>query len=313
MKTLKKEFLTEGIYEENPEKAEVILFNSHHFLKGVFKLKKKFPEKIFIHRIDGPIGLYRGRDKIIDRIIFKFNNLLADGTVFQSHWSKEQNQKLYKANNKYETVIHNSSDIAIFNRQNKKAFNAQEKIKLIAVSWSSNIKKGFDVYRYLDENLDFSKYEMTFVGNSPVEFKNITHLKPMPSADLAAVLKLSDIYITASQKDPCSNALIEALSCGLPAVALNDGGHTELVQKAGQLFENKQDVIRKIENVAGNYQYYQSQIPEFSIKKSGEAYHGFAQKIYHDAKSKTYQPKAISIVSKLKFQKIKLMFLCSKF
>jgi len=89
----------------------------------------------------------------------------------------------------------------------------QTKVKLIASSWSNNWRKGFDIYRFLDENLDFSKYEMTFVGNSPVKFKNIKQIPPVESRDLAELLRTHHIYITASQNDPCSNSLIEALSC----------------------------------------------------------------------------------------------------
>ena len=156
----------------------------------------------------------RGKDKILDKIILRFNQLIADGIIFQSNWCKEQNKKLFGISSKYETVIYNAPDNEIFNREGKKEFNPDRKIKLIATSWSSNWRKGFGIYKFLDENLDFSKYEMTFVGNSPIEFKNIRWLKPVPSEKLARILKEHDIYITASQNDPCSNALIEALSCG---------------------------------------------------------------------------------------------------
>lgn len=312
LKALKKEFERKRVYAREPEKADVVLFNSHHFFNNAFKLKKKFPEKIFIHRVDGPIGLYRGKDKIIDKAIFGFSALLADGIVFQSHWSKEQNQKICNNKSIYETVVYNASDSAIFNKRNKKPFKFQGKIRLIAVSWSSNIRKGFEVYKYLDENLDFSKYKMVFVGNSPVKFKNIEYQRSLPSEDLANVLKSQDIYITASQKDPCSNSLIEALSCGLPAVALRDGGHPELVQQGGEMFENKQDVIESINRAANNYLDLQSKIPEFSIKKAAEEYYGLAKKIFNDVENKTYQPKKLGVLSLVEFWKIKSMFLCSK-
>lgn len=312
LKALKKEFERRGVYAKEAGDADVVLFNSHHFFGDVFKLKKKFPEKIFIHRVDGPLGLYRGSDEILDKIIFQFSELLADGIVFQSRWSKEQNQKLYLTESRYETVVHNAPDSSIFNRQNKKPFKSQEKIKLIAVSWSSNIKKGFDIYKYLDGALDFSKYEMVFVGNSPFIFKNIKQKKSVPSRELAEVLKNQDIYITASQKDPCSNSLLEALSCGLPALALNDGGHTELVQGGGELFSDKQEVIEKTNKVVGNYSYYQSRIPEFSIQEAANGYYRFAEKIFNDVRNKTYQPKRVTLLSGLKLLKIKAMLLRSR-
>jgi len=196
LKALKKEFEEMEVCTEDPEKAEIILFNSHHCLDKVFEVKKKFPQKIFVHRINGPVQLIRGKDKALDRIIYQFNNLVADGIVFQSNWCREQNKKLFNVLSNYETVIYNAPDNHVFNRNNKKEFNPKEKIKLITTNWSSNWRKGFRVYKFLDENLDFSKYEITFVGYSPIKFENIKLIKPVNSEILAKILKGNDIYIT---------------------------------------------------------------------------------------------------------------------
>ncbi len=309
LKALKKEFEEMEVCTEDPEKAEIILFNSHHCLDKVFEVKKKFPQKIFVHRINGPVQLIRGKDKALDRIIYQFNNLVADGIVFQSNWCREQNKKLFNVLSNYETVIYNAPDNHVFNRNNKKEFNPKEKIKLITTNWSSNWRKGFRVYKFLDENLDFSKYEITFVGYSPIKFENIKLIKPVNSEILAKILKGNDIYITASQNDPCSNSLIEALSCGLPAVALNDGGHPELVQKGGKLFSRKEDVIDEIEGVVKNYKDYRSQIPEFSIKKVAKDYYDFAEKIFNDVQRGQHQLKQVNLLTKINFYKMKSMIL----
>ena len=165
------------------------------------------------------------------------------------------------------------------------------------------------VVKYLDENLDFSRHKMTFIGNSPIKFKNIKYIKPIPSEKLAKTLKQHDIFITASRNDPCSNSLVEALSCGLPTIALNDGGHPELVQRGGELFEDKKTVIKKIEKVAENYQNYQFKIPKFSIKKVVQDYYKFAERIYSDVSKHKYQPKKITFSTKLNFYKMRLMIL----
>lgn len=295
LKALKQEWQNKGFYEEDIAKADVILFNSHHCLKQVFWVKKKFPSKIFVHRIDGPIQLYRGKDKAVDNIIFKTDKLLADGVIFQSDWSKKENCKLHQYFPKYEKVIFNAPDQIIFNKANRRNFNPQGKIKLIAVSWSNNLKKGFDIYKYLDEHLDFKRYEMLFVGNTPVSFKNIKVIKPIVSSELAGVLKQNDIYITASQKDPCSNALIEALSCGLPAAALNDGGHPELLQKGGEIFTSQKDIVEKIEKVAQNYYFYQKNLPVFFIKDVSQKYMEFCQEIFRDTQSGYYFPRQVGV------------------
>ena len=93
-----------------------------------------------------------------------------------------------------------------------------------------------------------------------IPFKNLKHIKPVNSYELANLLRESDIYITGSKNDPCSNALIEALSCGLPSVVLNDGGHPEILKEGGEVFNNLDECIKKIENVKNRYEYYRKKI-----------------------------------------------------
>lgn len=61
LKALKKQFLINDVYCQNPTDAGVILFNSHHQIKSILILKKKYSDKIFIHRLDGPIFKLRER------------------------------------------------------------------------------------------------------------------------------------------------------------------------------------------------------------------------------------------------------------
>ena len=56
LKALREYFINRGCYVESPKEADVILFNSHHKLKSVLRLKRKYPQKIFVHRVDGPIS-----------------------------------------------------------------------------------------------------------------------------------------------------------------------------------------------------------------------------------------------------------------
>lgn len=312
LRALKEELISEGLYEETPKKADVLLFDSFQEFKKTVNLKYQYPHKIFIHRIDGPVYLYRGKDKNTDRVVYKLNELIADGTVFQSKWSKKNNTRFGMIKNNFETVILNAPNPNIFNRQNKIKFSLKRKTRLIATSWSTNLRKGFEIYNFLDKNLDFSKYKMTFIGRAPIKFKNIKHLGPLSSTNLAKILKQQDIYITASQNDPCSNALIEALSCDLPAVALNSGGHPELLKKGGELFDSSEDVILKIEKVIKNYKQYQSSIQNFSIEKATKKYYDFCNKVYC-ANKKSNKTKFINLLCRITLKNFSRIFLKYKF
>jgi glycosyltransferase involved in cell wall biosynthesis len=282
LRTLKNYLQSVGAYEENRCLADVILFNSHHHIAEAAKLKYSFPDKIFIHRIDGPMKIYNSPSDRRDNMVFLANKLLADATVFQSAWSQQKNHESKLPEKSFETVIHNATDEKIFNRNDKLPFSTSRKIKLIAASWSANWNKGFETYKWLDENLDFSKYQMTFIGSSPVKFRNIEHLPPVDSRQLAEKFKQSDIFIFASSIEACSNLLLEAMCCGLPAVAPNSSSNPQIVAKGGEVFDTPSDIPLLFEKIVNNYSNYVSSIRTSSIEEVGKAYYDFMRKVYDE-------------------------------
>ena len=57
------------------------------------------------------------------------------------------------------------------------------------------------------------------------------------------------MYIAASEDDPSSNALLEALACGLPAAFLESGGHPELVGDGGLPFRSAEELPEVLDRV----------------------------------------------------------------
>lgn len=303
--SLKREFKKRGVLASTPNEADAIIFNSHTLggKKGngpaiITRLKHRFPKVVFIHRVDGPVSGYRSDDtyRFVDRTIYNLNSTIADGTVFQSEWSREENIKLGMLQTAFETTILNAPNPDIFYPVSDKKSFASRKIKLIASSFSDHQNKGFPVYQWLDEHLDFFRYEMTFVGNSPVQFKNITHIPAVEPRKLADLLRQSDIYLTASQKDPCSNALFEALHCGLPAIALRDGGHPEIVQEAGELFDAKEEILDLLERIMAHYEQYQANINLPLISEIADRYQLFIERIISEVQAGKYHPKRLSLM-----------------
>ncbi|MGH3066391.1 MAG: glycosyltransferase family 4 protein [Gaiellaceae bacterium] len=216
------------------------LFNSFNF---DFRRLRRFARDDcrMVHRVDGPIGVYRGFDDGTDARIRAINGALADATVFQSHFSLEAHRQI-GIDLKEPEIISNTVDPAIFHPPSSRAPVAGRKVRLIATSWSDNPNKGADVHTWLDENLDWDRFEMTFVGRPPAPFGRIRTLGPLPSGPLADELRAHDVYVAASRNDPCSNAVLEALACGLPAVFRSSGGHPELVGDAGVPFEVSEEL-----------------------------------------------------------------------
>ena len=230
LKTLRKYLIKKSSYAMEPEKAQAILFNSHHNLKQVLWLRRKYPGKIFIHRIDGPMS-YRGASGTkLDKLINEINVWVADATVFQSAWSRAENLKSGFRSSEFSEIIYNCPDPEIFYpKERQEKFPGTRRVRLAASSWSGNNNKGFDIYRFLDGALDFSKYEMTFVGNYGGSFSNIRHLDPMGSLELGDFLRSQDVYVLASRTEACSNSLLEAVHCGLPVIARDSSSNPEVL------------------------------------------------------------------------------------
>jgi glycosyltransferase involved in cell wall biosynthesis len=215
------------------------LYNSFNF---EFARLQRFarPDVRMAHRVDGPVGVYRGFDDGTDRRIAAINGL-ADVTILQSQFSLVKHAELGLAL-RNPMVVHNTVDPAIFHPPETHPSLDDRPLRVIATSWSGNPRKGADVLAWLDQHLAFDAVELTFAGNTEQSFERIRVVGPLPSAPLADLLRTHDVYLAASRDDPCSNALLEGLACGLPAAFLRSGGHPELVGEGGIGFDQAEEL-----------------------------------------------------------------------
>ena len=234
-----------------PDCADVILIDSYLNVTKNLKLRYKFKNKLFIHRIDGPICSYNTKLDFRDKLVYLANKYISDATIFQSGYSLKKNIDNGLNEPRFHTIINNSANPEYFFKNRCKKRN--KKILIISTSWSKNINKGFNYYKWLDDNLDFNLFEYHFIGRSPYTFKNIKIIEPLCSRELGLYLQKFDLYITASSNDPCSNSLIEALSCGLPVVYLDSGGHSELVKNNGVAFNDYNNLLSAILECRNDY------------------------------------------------------------
>lgn len=274
---LREELINTGNWADSPATADVVLIDSFNDTSSVIRWKRQLPDVPFIHRIDGPVSIYRGRDVYIDRLIHAIGSRIADGVIFQSDYSRHANLALGMPYPRFSHVINNAAHREHFCPRDEQASSGR--IRIVAVSWSSHWNKGFDVYSYLDRYLDYSRYSMKFIGNSPVIFTNIEHIPPQNPAVLGKLLRESDIYITASRHESCSNSLLEALACGLPAVAIRSGGNPEILGMGGELFSGVGDVIDRIDRVADNLEHYRKGIEKRRIEDVASAYCSFFDEV----------------------------------
>jgi glycosyltransferase involved in cell wall biosynthesis len=216
------------------------LFNSFNF--DAARLRRFAREDVrMVHRVDGPIGVYRGFDDGTDEHIAQLNLAFADATVVQSRYSLEKHAEL-GLELRSPVLIPNAPDPEIFHPPATQTALGGRRLRVIATSWSDNPRKGSDLLEWLDRQLDEDELEVTFAGRTETRFERIRVVGPLTSAELAELLRAQDVYLAPSRDDPCSNALLEGLACGLPAAFLRSGGHPELVGEGGLGFDDAEEL-----------------------------------------------------------------------
>ena len=143
--------------------ADTLVFNSHHWgmqLRHLPSILRRRNYRILL-RIDGPLHIARSSklDILLDLCIYLFGYFLADGLIFQSSWSRSKFFNIFPSFSKQNTVIHNGVNQSIFFSSSQKVFS--KPLSIVSTSWSSNLNKGFDRLSYLDQHLDFSRFNLS--------------------------------------------------------------------------------------------------------------------------------------------------------
>lgn len=261
LRALIEEFKRIGYAVENNKisaKTKACLFNSFNFDFNRLKYLRRSGVRM-IHRVDGPITIYRGRDDGSDKMIYSMNRELADATIFQSDYSLRKHLEMGMAF-RDAVVIRNTVSPRIFNSKGRILFSTNRKTKILAASWSDNANKGFDAYQWLEERIDWNRFEFTFAGRSHLKFKHIKMLQPMPSVCLAAIMRDHDIFISGSKYESCPNVVLEALSCGMPVIYHNSGGTPEVVGRAGYGYESMEEIPLLLDKLVTSYMEVAAQI-----------------------------------------------------
>jgi glycosyltransferase involved in cell wall biosynthesis len=246
------------------------LFNSFNFEFGRLRRFAR-PDCRMVHRVDGPIGVYRGFEDGTDARIAELNRELADATVFQSRYSLERHAELgYRLADP--VVIPNAVDPSIFHPPERREPLDGRRVRVVATSWSDNPRKGSETLAWLDHHLDAERYEVTFAGRTSQRFERIRAVGAIDSHALAELLRDHDVYLAASLDDPCSNALLEALACGLPAVFRDSGGHPEVAGEGGLPFREDEELPEVLDRLVGEIEERRAAISVPTIAHVADRY-----------------------------------------
>jgi len=209
-----------------------------------------------VHRKTG--YTFRGREemrKSVDGVVagdrkqIEFEPYL-NFSIFQSHYS---HQLFLESGYRSEqcTVIPNGVDPKTFGlydypfgfwRQPKhrEFWDSSKTFRFAIVSWSNDMRKGFKYYSDFDNELEaFPNTEVDFIGRMPdgMQFNNIRVHAPMTATKIGKFLRTCHGYLAFSEFETCSNALLEAISCGLQVIYLDSGSNQEFAMPFGVEFQ----------------------------------------------------------------------------
>jgi glycosyltransferase involved in cell wall biosynthesis len=253
--------------------ARAVLFNSFNFdARRLEWFAASVPDECrMIHRVGAVTSLYRGYDDGTDARVAELNRRFAHATIAISHATIDMYRSI-GIELVDPRVVYNGTDPSIFHPRGRAPFERGRRTRLVAVSWSDNPRKGGPFYRWLDSVLDPDRYELTFVGNTNETFTQARVVPPLRSDELAELLRTQDVFVTATEYDAYSNALVEALCCGLPAVYLESGGSAEAVKEAGFGFVEWDEVPALLDRLRDEYEERQARITLPTLAEVADAY-----------------------------------------
>ena len=231
----------------------------------------------FVHRLDGVFRLYgRATHDPVDAAQVQINCYM-DWTIYQSEYCR-QSFAAEGLDVSRSTVILNGVDLERFFPAERPP--AMRPIKLIAMAWSSNLRKGFPA---MVQASQLPNVEVTFAGNWPKELNagKVRVFPPLNHVELSGLLRQHHALLHMAQNDPCSNVILEGLASGLPVIYHPSGGSPELVGPCG--VPGEPDLAAAVEELCDRYEELRRMVLErrasLSIDRAAREYLGVFERL----------------------------------
>lgn len=175
---------------------------------------------------------------------------LADFVVYQSRFSHLVHQRYFA--HKPSCIILNGSHYV--EQSVRPERQPHEPVRLVTIydDWKP-AKRTYDVLSFVEwlvneRRMNIELTVLGYTGRIPASFpvdarallEQRPYVKTLPrfsgfEGDIAAALLAADCYVSFSFRDPCPNAVIEAMAHGLPVLGVASGGLPDIVGDAGRL------------------------------------------------------------------------------
>ena len=139
-----------------------------------------------VHRVDGPIGVYRGFDDGTDERIARVNAELAAATILQSRFSLEKHRELgLELRDPVVDPERGRPGDLPSARSSREPLDGRTRPARSRRAGRTTRARAATRSRWLDRNLDHARYELTFAGRAPAAFEHVRVVGPLDSNALA--------------------------------------------------------------------------------------------------------------------------------
>lgn len=255
---------------------------------------------------------YEIQKKIFENIFYRKKKILSEilpVLVCPSRWLMDCVCKSEITKDCAVYCIHNPINTQLYSPQSgqsifktKNAIPMNKKILLFgAMHATKNPNKGF---HYIKEALvNYNEKDMVLVvyGNDEKDLENVGNVpivylgKVTDKNKLVEIYNIADVYIAPSKQDNYPNSVLEALTCGVPTVAFNIGGMSDLIRhkENGYLaeYDNVEDLYKGIKYCMANRDVLRinaraERIDTNSYKVIGKKYYELCKEVLQVAKDK---------------------------
>jgi len=159
-----------------------------------------------------------------DHMSIRYNQ--ADGLIFQSEFCRREYNRVYgELRDVPNMIIHNGSNVK-FVPTEERAYNAV----VCNAQWRDTKRPELiQEVAKLIPHIDFN-----IIGDYlPEPLDNMHVIGQVPRADIHKYLRLGKVFLHTGKRDPCPNAVVEAICSGLIPIVSSVGGAAEFVKSSG--------------------------------------------------------------------------------
>lgn len=226
----------------------------------------------------------------------------VDGVIFQCDFARAMAYKHFgkPAKAKHEAVIYNGVDETFSSEGEAHDFGFEHTI-IISGKWSWPSKRFADMVEcFLSlERPDVGLVILGHVENK-IEHPRIRYCGFVAPDELPQYYRGADIMFHLAYTDWCPNAVVEALSCGVPVITTHNGGVPELVQGSGIVIKSDEDydmefvdfqslpqvnkilVAEAVNLILEDKAQFICQRPDLSMARCGAQYLEFFRKVVNE-------------------------------